>query len=136
MSLRSSLLLLGNVAFNQDDNDRADVANQKVLDAAEALLGCGALTSELTTRTVQRGGGGKRTSTYTIDFNKLQVPCSPLNLLSSSCEPTPFPLDAFTCGIPIHLVPPPPLAVGGGGPRCAHQGHLYQALRLDRRQGQ
>lgn len=69
----SALLLLGNVTFNQDDNDRADVANKKDLDAAEALLGCGSVTSELTTRTVQRGGGGKRASTYTIDFNKLQV---------------------------------------------------------------
>jgi len=73
MGILSALLLLGNVTFNQDDNDRADVANKKDLDAAEALLGCGSVTSELTTRTVQRGGGGKRASTYTIDFNKLQA---------------------------------------------------------------
>ena len=50
------------------------MTNQTDLAAAETLLGCGSLTSLLTTRTVQRGGGpGKRTSTYQVDFNKAQA---------------------------------------------------------------
>ena len=31
------------------------------------------LTSFLTSRTLQRGGGGKRVSTYTVDYNKQQA---------------------------------------------------------------
>ena len=70
----SALLLMGNVTFEQDDNDRADITNRPVLEAVEKLLGVENLTSQLTTRTVQRGGAaGKRVSTYTVEFNKSQA---------------------------------------------------------------
>ena len=55
----------------QDDTDRADVSNTKDLDAACALFGLTKITSELTTRKMQRGGA--RGSQYLIDFNKVQA---------------------------------------------------------------
>ena len=54
----------------QNDDDKADIADGAALDAAETLVGAGRLASLLTTRTMTRGGGGKRMSTYTIDYNK------------------------------------------------------------------
>ena len=59
--------------MNQDDNDKADVEEIEVLKAGEDLLGCGMLTGLLLQRTLQRGGGGKRMSSYTIDYNKVQA---------------------------------------------------------------
>jgi len=70
VKILSMLMMLGNVVFAQDDNDKAEVKTPDAQDAAEALLGCGKITSMLTTRTMTRGGGGKRMSTYTIDYTK------------------------------------------------------------------
>ena len=51
-------------------DEKAEVRDVKTLEAAEALTGSGRLSGLLTTRTMTRGGGGKRMSTYTIDYNK------------------------------------------------------------------
>eukprot|EP00325_Prymnesiales_sp_UTEX-LB-985_P020714 CAMPEP_0174733188 /NCGR_PEP_ID=MMETSP1094-20130205/60818_1 /TAXON_ID=156173 /ORGANISM="Chrysochromulina brevifilum, Strain UTEX LB 985" /LENGTH=1727 /DNA_ID=CAMNT_0015935811 /DNA_START=13 /DNA_END=5196 /DNA_ORIENTATION=+ len=71
MKILSGLLLLGNVTFDQDDSDRADVKNTKDLDAACEVFGLKSITGELTTRKMQRGGA--RGSQYLIDFNKVQA---------------------------------------------------------------
>ena len=65
----ASLLMLGNIKF-VDNDDKADIDDFEALDASEALLSTGKLNSMLTTRTMTRGGGGKRMSTYTIDYTK------------------------------------------------------------------
>ena len=70
----SALLLLGNVNFKMDDNDKADIDNDDMVKAAEERLGCGALGGMLLQKVLTRGGGGgKRMSTYTIDFTKPQA---------------------------------------------------------------
>ena len=71
----SALLLLSNVTMITDDNDKADIdpGTEAMLKAGEEQLGCGALASLLLQRTMTRGGGGKRMSTYTIDFTKVQA---------------------------------------------------------------
>ena len=59
--------------FQDDGNDKGEIDDVKAIEAAEEMLGCGNLTSNLTTRTMSRGGGpGRRASTYTIDYSKPQ----------------------------------------------------------------
>ena len=70
IKILSALLMIGNVTFTQDDNDRAEISDMSALEAVEDLAGCGKLQGLLTTRTMTRGGGGKRMSTYTIDYTK------------------------------------------------------------------
>ncbi|KAL1521199.1 hypothetical protein AB1Y20_022751 [Prymnesium parvum] len=69
----SALLLLGNLTFTSEDDKAKITDGGESLAAAEELLGAGSLAKNLTTRTMQRGGGGKRQSVYTIDFNKGQA---------------------------------------------------------------
>ena len=71
----SALLLLGNTTMIQDDNDKADIDSdtEAMLKSAEEQMGCGMLSSLLLQRTMTRGGGGKRMSTYTIDYTKMQA---------------------------------------------------------------
>jgi len=73
-TLLSSLLLLGNIEFGQDDNDKADIVNPDGLTKAEEMLKCGRLTEFLTSKKMSRGGkGDKRQSVYTIEYNKEQA---------------------------------------------------------------
>eukprot|EP00965_Chrysotila_dentata_P213016 6187383-Pleurochrysis_carterae.AAC.2 len=74
LSLLSALLLLGNVSFEQDDNDKAFISAREALAAAEERLGCGLLTQNLTSKKMSRGGkGGQRNSVYTIEYSKSQA---------------------------------------------------------------
>mmetsp|Transcript_64144 Transcript_64144/g.106620 ORF Transcript_64144/g.106620 Transcript_64144/m.106620 type:complete len:1736 (-) Transcript_64144:276-5483(-) len=73
VTLLCALLRLGNVEFEDDDNDKATFKNNADIEAAEKLLGCGNLSVNLTSKRMSRGGGGKRNSVYTIDYNKSQA---------------------------------------------------------------
>ena len=69
--LLSGLLVLGNVTF-VDEDDKAQIADEKWLDATEALLGVTGMATGLTTKKMTRGGA-KRSSVYMIDYTKAQA---------------------------------------------------------------
>ena len=60
-------------ALPADPKADGSAPSRDSLEAAESLLGCGSIKGNLLTRTMQRGGGGKRQSVYTIDYNKVQA---------------------------------------------------------------
>ena len=73
LKVLSGLLILGNITFEQDDNDEAHVSSSAELTACETQLGATNMSANLTSKLMQRGGGGKRASVYTIEYNKMQA---------------------------------------------------------------
>ena len=59
-SLLAALLLLGNVAFEENDDEKAEYADATLpqLRAAEELLACGKLSANLTSKKISRGTRG------------------------------------------------------------------------------
>ena len=72
----SALLLLGNVEYTEDDDEKCCIADNGPVEAVDAIIKAGPLYTNLTSRKMTRGKGAaadKRQSVYTIDYNKRQA---------------------------------------------------------------
>jgi len=70
--LLAGLLLLGNLEFEDDGDDHAQIKNKEFLTGAEGCLGCSEITANLTSKVMQRGGAGRRGSSYKMEFSGKQ----------------------------------------------------------------
>ena len=132
----SGILLLGNIEYDQDDDDHAvfKPGTEAFVDAAQAILQCGDLTvrARRFTRNSSSAPNACRLHTHVgLHDNRFDIVEPSL----SSAQPDlardkgegpwrrPTPLVVY------HRVQP---STSGGRARCRHQGHLHAHLRLDR----